>query len=151
MKPSVWAQLESKAKEKREVLSQNLKVSGVRAVLIWMWKLFHTFGAATEKARAPRFLSLDRGTSRIIWLDNLSALAGVCTYKSSNKKGDANPFKTLKTSNKILKTILKQTGSQWREAKTRVMCSRFLVPVRSRAAAFWTNCNRRREDWSNPT
>ncbi len=54
-------------------------------------------------------------------------------------------------SNKILKSILKWTRSQWSKAKTGVMCSQSLVSVRSWAAAFWTDCNWRREDWSIPT
>ena len=41
---------------------------------------------------------------------------------------------------RILNYILDLTGSQCSEANTGVMCSLFLVLVRTRAAAFWTSC-----------
>lgn len=52
----------------------------------------------------------------------------------------ASPFKTSKTNDKILKSILKLTGSK--DARIEAICSCFLVPVKSHAAEFWTNCQR---------
>ncbi len=62
----------------------------------------------------------------------------------------ADKFKALKTKSKILKSTRNWTGGQCREARTGVMCSRFLVPVNNLAAAFCTNCNRFREDLGRP-
>ena len=41
----------------------------------------------------------------------------------------------------ILKSILKQTGSQCRDFKIGVMCALFLVLVNTRAAEFWSSCS----------
>ena len=48
----------------------------------------------------------------------------------------------LKVINKILKFILKEIGSQCKVARIGEMWSNFFVPVRARAAAFWTSCKR---------
>lgn len=55
------------------------------------------------------------------------------------------PLSALKVINKILKSILKRTGSQCKRAKTGVMCSRFLFPVKSLAAEFCTVCSLSRD------
>ena len=62
----------------------------------------------------------------------------------------ARPFMDLKANNKILKSILYLTGSQWSDIKIGVIWSDFLIPVRRRAAAFCTNCRRLREAQSKP-
>lgn len=46
-------------------------------------------------------------------------------------------FITLQGNNKILKSILKQPGSQWREARTGDRFSCFLLPVKRPGAACW--------------
>lgn len=49
---------------------------------------------------------------------DLVILLGVLKCKRSH---GTRPFKILKTSNTILKTILNFTGSSWKEARTNVM------------------------------
>ena len=53
----------------------------------------------------------------------------------------------LKTNRRFFKSTRKQTGSQWNDTKTGVMCSCFLVPVKRRAAVFWTSCSRDYSVW----
>lgn len=43
---------------------------------------------------------------------------------------DCKAIGHLKTSNKILKSILKATGSQWRDLSDAVMCFLFFVQMR---------------------
>ena len=100
-------------------------MSKVSADLIGSGKLFHSSGAATEKERSPLVFNLDLGTSRKKASADLRALVGLCTCIRSVKYAGANPFKILKTNIRILKSIRKRTGSQWREARTGDMCSRF--------------------------
>ncbi len=66
-------------------LKNDLKIPTLWAVLMCTGKLFHNLGATTEKARSPLFFNLALGTSRSTWLDDLSALTGVWTCKSSDK------------------------------------------------------------------
>ncbi len=47
--------------------------------------LFQSLGAATEKARSPQYLYFDLGTSNKSWLDDLKALPGSQTVKSSDR------------------------------------------------------------------
>ena len=58
----------------------------------------------------------------------------------------ASPFRALKTKSKLLKSILNLTGNQCSSIRAGVMWSRFLFPVMSRAAAFWTICKREMVD-----
>ncbi len=51
----------------------------------------------------------------------------------------ARPIRALKVISRILTSILKQTGSQWREARMGVMWCCLSNPVRSLAAAFWSS------------
>jgi len=69
-------------------------------------------GEATEKALSPLGLSLEYGTSRMRWVEDHSVLTGTCWCSSSDKYDGATLLKALKTSSKILKYILKLTGSQ---------------------------------------
>lgn len=52
----------------------------------------------------------------------------------------ALPLRDLKAANKSLQLFLKETGSQWSNAKTHLICSHFEVPVNIIAAAFCMNC-----------
>ncbi len=51
------------------------------------------------------------------------------------------PFNALKNSNKILKSILKLTGNQWRAARIGVMWSLLLVRVKILSSAFSISCS----------
>lgn len=57
-------------------------------------------------------------------------------------------FNDFKTKSNIFKSILKEAGSQWKEARTGVMCSCLQVPVKRRVAVFWTNRKHTREQMS---
>ncbi len=54
----------------------------------------------------------------------------------SQQQTGPNPLRALQTSNRTLKSILEDTGSQCSENKTGVMCFVFLVLVKSLAVAF---------------
>lgn len=41
--------------------------------------------------------------------------------------GPQKPFRALKTSKRSLKSVVEDTGSQWSEAKSRVICLLFLI------------------------
>ncbi len=117
------AQHESKANERRWVFSSNSNTS-------WVWadstyKLPHSRGPAAAKARSPLVLSLDVRTSESNSFDDISAPTDVWTWRSSTKYWWARTCNILKTSIKILKSILKRTGSRCWEARTGVMRSRF--------------------------
>ena len=64
-----------------------------------------------------------------------------CTHLPSMTAPDHGPWRHLKVIIASLKVICWRTGSQWSWRSTRVMWSNFLVPVTSRAAAFWTVCS----------
>ena len=126
-----------KAREKRCVFNRDLKMLIDLAALIWGGRLFQSSGAATAKARSPLDLSVRLlGTASRDWSADLRALGGLCLCISSAIYGGARSFRDLKVNKRILKSILCLMGSQWREIKTGVMWSNFLVPVRRRAAAF---------------
>ena len=99
-------------------------------------RLFQSAGAAAAKARSPLVLFLvGRGVRRNRSAD-LKALTGVYASSRSERYRGARPFKHLKANKSTLKYILNLIGSQCSEARTGVMCSRRLVLVRRRAAAF---------------
>ena len=51
------------------------------------------------------------------------------------------PERALKFNNKILRSILKLTVSQWSEARVGVLCPLLVDGVRNLAAVFWTSCD----------
>lgn len=83
----------------------------------------HNFVAPTANARFPQRLHLDLGTSRHHWPEELKRLSQFYIVKRSVKEVGESPFNVLKTNNKMLKSILKCTGSQGRERRTGVMAS----------------------------
>ena len=108
--------------------------------------MFQSVGAAAAKARPPlvRLLGV-KGVKRDISAD-LKGLGGMYGCTRSVRYSGARPFRDLKANKRTLKSILNLTGSQCSEARTGVMCSRRLVLVRRRAAAFWTSCRRLIDD-----
>ncbi len=126
----------SKSQREKWVFKEDLNISSDSACL---------------KCNGKLFQSLDLGTSNSCWLEDLRALTGLWTCSSSPRYWGARPLKILKTNNRTLKCILKWMGSQCKEARTGVMWSHFLVPVKRRAAVFCTSCRWRREHWSKPT
>ena len=125
------------AREKRWVLRRDLKTSIDWADLIFSGRLFHSSGAATAKERSPLVLRVINvgGVSSDCPAD-LRALGGSYGLTKLVKYKGARPLMDLKANNKILKSILYLTGSQWSDIKIGVMWSNFLVLVRRRAAAF---------------
>ena len=74
------------------------------------------------KAQSPFVFSLDFGAVRRAPHEDLRLRAGSYGIRMSVIKLGARHERALKVISKILKSILKQTGSQWREAKIGVMC-----------------------------
>ena len=105
-------------------------------------RLFQSLGALLAKALSPLVTLLVLGTSSRARLADLNWRAGTCGFSNSFRYPGARPFWALKVKVKILKSILRCTGSQCSEANTGVMCSDFLVPVMSLAAAFCMSCKR---------
>lgn len=95
--------------------------------IIWTSRMFQRLGAASAKALSPLFFSINLGTSRNICFVDLCVPTGV--WWCLERKGGANPFRVLKT----WSTILKWTGSRWREASKGVTLS---LQLSRRAAAF---------------
>ncbi len=87
---------------------------------------FHNLGATTEKVHHPWFLgwqdAADQWTSK--------TLRG---YKHVRR---GQPSNILKINNKILKLILKWTGSQWREGWMWAVCSCVLFSVKGEQLCF---------------
>ena len=105
--------------------------------LISSGKSFQSFGARMEKALSPLVMSLDTGRNSSLLPEDLRLRD--CTYgtKSCEIYAGAKSCRALKVINKILKSILKQMGSQCRDARTGVIWSYFLDLVKSLAAEFW--------------
>lgn len=87
-------------------------------------------------SREQDHLSLHLGTTKSFFRHDLGAVTGALGRRGSDKNSSASPLKTLKTSKTILKSILKWMGS---DAKTRVICFCFIVPVKNQAASFDAN------------
>jgi len=60
-------QIKSKAREKRCILSRDLKVSTLWAALIWKGRLIQSLGAEATKALSPLVLSLVLSTTSSSW------------------------------------------------------------------------------------
>ena len=130
----------------------DLKISKLGPFFMFNGRLFHNVGPATEKARSPLVFNFDGGTASSFWVEDLSTLfpeAGGYPTRSAKYEG-ANPLRALKTKSRVLKSILKRTGSQCSLMRAGVICWRLRVPVMSRAAAFWTICKRDMADWGKP-
>lgn len=102
----------SKANKQKWVFKHVFKMSSGWKVL----KCRGSLKAATAKSRSPPCLNLDLGTVRSICSADLSDLMEVCRVNRSVKQGCAWPCKDLKTNNKILKSVLKCTGTQCKDA-----------------------------------
>ena len=74
-------------------------------------------------------------------MEDLSVLAGVYGGRESVMYAGPWLLSALCINSKTLKSILWETGSQWRVYRTGVMCSLFFVLVNSLAAEFWMSCN----------
>ena len=68
------------ARRKRNVFSLDLNVTNDKLFLMSIGIVFHSFGAATEKARVARTVRV-RGTARNSSADDLSTLG--CLYSTS--------------------------------------------------------------------
>uniref|UniRef100_A0AAZ1WZF0 non-specific serine/threonine protein kinase n=1 Tax=Oreochromis aureus TaxID=47969 RepID=A0AAZ1WZF0_OREAU len=71
--------------EKKCVFKNDLNLSSVGADLIWRGSLFQSLGATTAKAQSPRCFSLDMGTARSDWSDDLRDLCGVYRCRRSDR------------------------------------------------------------------
>jgi len=103
-------------------------------------RLFQTRGPATAKLLSPNVLCV-HGTEHDLSVDERSRRRGPSETKcmSSARYEDAWPDNDEKTKHASLKSTRCWTGSQCNWRNTGKMWSPRLVPVRSRAAAFWTD------------
>ncbi len=129
------------------VFNRSLKTDTQSDDLISTGKLFHSFGALTANALSPFVLCLVLGTASNSLKDDLRHLPVSYSFRSSVKYKGAMPFKALYVNKIILKSILKSTGNQCKEAKTGVIWWYNFVRVNSLAAAFCTNCKRDKLRW----
>ena len=107
------------------------------ARLIWRGKEFHRMGALVLKARPPFVFSLQvLGSSRSLEEDR-RVRDGAYGEIKSVMYGGVRPDLASYVVRRILKSILNEMGNQCRDARTGVMWSNFLEPVKRRAAAFW--------------
>jgi len=102
-------------------------------------RLFQVAGPATAKSLGPIVVLVHGTTSAPLFANRSCHLpttdeTGVHT---SAKYDGARPWRHLKVIIASLKVIRWQTVSQWSWCSTWVMWSNFLVPVTTRAAAFW--------------
>lgn len=101
---------ELKARELKCVL--DLKAGSVGESLTCRDNLFPSLGGITTKAQSHLCFNLECGTTRSSWPADLSDLDGTHNCKSSEGKVEGSPFNHLYEDIKILKWILKCTGSQ---------------------------------------
>ena len=126
------------ARRKRNVFSSlDLNVSNDKLFLMSIGIVFHSFGAATEKAWVARTVRV-RGTARNLSADDLSSLG--CWYSTSrlSKYSGWWWILVLYTMVASLKLILWATGSQCKSIKVGVILSYFLFPDTTLARAFCT-------------
>uniref|UniRef100_A0A8C7XU96 Uncharacterized protein n=1 Tax=Oryzias sinensis TaxID=183150 RepID=A0A8C7XU96_9TELE len=121
------------------VFKRDLNTGRDPASLSSSGRLFQSVGALTANALSPLLFSIDCGIVKRLFAEDLRLRPGTYGMRRSAIYLGASPPTALKAIIKILKSILKRTGSQCKDAKTGVMWSLILVPVKSLAAAFWTN------------
>ena len=102
---------------------------------------FHRVGPAYEKERCPNFLNFIVGVFKSPWDEDRRTLGGMYGVKSSHRYDGAHSLKHLYTMHRILKSILKLTGSQWRSLSTGDMCARGGESLMILAHTFWINCS----------
>ena len=104
---------------------------------------FQSRGADAEKARSPKVLVLDLGMSNKIPWEDLSSRPVLRTLTSSDRYRGARPCRHLNVKRRILKSILKETGSQCRDFKIEMfdILANFGIPRHILAALFWIRCN----------
>jgi len=115
----------------------------LKVVIVSDWRrgpgrLFHSLGPAAAKLRSPSFV-LVCGTTNVGTLaerSRLPLLTSLANLHLSCKYVGASPRETWYINTASLKSIRRLTGNQWSCPRTGVMCSRLLVRVSSRAAAF---------------
>ena len=99
---------------------------------------FQSRGAVREKALSPKDLSFDLGNVRERVEEDLTG--GAVGDEEVRQVGGGRWWRALKVRRSVLKMMRCLMGSQWREWRMGVMCSRDWVWVRRRAAEFWTSC-----------
>ena len=85
----------SNAREKRCVLSLDLKMPREGASLTADGRLFQSLGPATEKARSPFCLKLATGALRSLWPEDLKVLVLSGGANNSAIYGGARPCSAL--------------------------------------------------------
>lgn len=113
-------------------------------------KEFQSFGGTMKKAPSPLVFLFVLGTNNNNWS---KVSANMKEYSTSKGRIDlwARLWGHFNANKRILKSIQKWIGSQWRDAYTRVICYPLWAPVKSWAATFWTFCSRGSNLWLSPT
>ncbi len=121
--------------------NNDLKLEIVRADLILTGNTFHSFGAATEKARSPLSFNLALGIVQRCWSEDLKDLAEVWRFTRTSRYVGAKPFKDLKTNTKSLYSIQKRTGKNmfYRQIVLQHWCYPLIKPVYSRYNTLYTD------------